>query len=147
MSGKKLEPRQWNSSLPRRKKGMNRSSIKRAKQTHRRPATPLGPGKRTKRRQEVVRGLKKVFQQAGITTCELGYLGCYRDNYLGFAHSLKSRYIQTDYQWEEVCLACNHCHDLIEGMSHGDMYAVVLERIAARKVPVKRIFDFIEDRR
>lgn len=80
--------------------------------------------------------LKPAFEAAGITTCELCYPGCFRDNHLGFAHSLKRRNIQTPAQMKEVILACNPCHDVIEGMGEEEMNKVVLKVISNRKTPV-----------
>lgn len=83
--------------------------------------------------------LKPLFEKAGITSCELGLPGCWHDNALGFAHSLKRRFIVTPEQEQEVCLLCSPCHDKIEVQEHGAMAAAVRMTIAARKVPVEKI--------
>lgn len=57
--------------------------------------------------------LKKEFESKGITSCELKYSGCMRDNFLSFAHAKKRRYL-TDEELYIVILACQPCHHKIE---------------------------------
>jgi hypothetical protein len=76
------------------------------------------------------------FQVAGITSCELGYPGCFRNNFLSFAHSKKRRYITSQEELEEVCLACQKCHDDVEYSGRKNMYNTVRSVIARRKVKV-----------
>lgn len=78
-------------------------------------------------------GLKQEFYAAGITTCELGFTGCFRDNYLGFAHSLKRRNANTPELMREVILTCGPCHDILESMGEEKMSGKVRETIKKRK--------------
>jgi hypothetical protein len=78
--------------------------------------------------------LKERFQAAGITSCELRYPGCWRNNALSFAHSKKRRYITSQEVLEEVCLCCTSCHQKIE--FRADMYQIVRKVITSRKVAV-----------
>lgn len=77
------------------------------------------------------RRLKPEFERSGITTCELGYEGCFRDNYLGFAHTKKRRNLGPG-ELSIVILACNHCHDKIEILPEPEMTKIVLTIIAER---------------
>jgi hypothetical protein len=74
------------------------------------------------------------FEAAGITSCELRYEGCFKTNFLSFAHSKKRRYIQSQEELEEVLLCCTPCHNRLE--YGGNMYEVVRMVIASRKVQV-----------
>ena len=64
--------------------------------------------------------LKALFQEKGIVKCELGMIGCWKDNALGFAHRYKriwyfkkeNRELLGDFN--QVLLACNYCHQKIE---------------------------------
>src|SRR4051794_21867306 len=40
------------------------------------------------------RELSTEFAAQGITSCELGYEGCWRENALGFAHGRKRRHLK-----------------------------------------------------
>ncbi len=81
--------------------------------------------------------LKKEFERAGITTCEVGYQGCWRDNGLGFAHSLKRRNIKTEDERREVVLACNCCHDKLEILPEHEMKRIVKVIIFCRTSPME----------
>ena len=99
--------------------------------------TPLKKrGKKVNEWEKVRRGLVKAFDRAGITRCELRYAGCWFNNALGFAHSLKRRNITTPEQMTECCLCCNICHDQIELLPENEMTFVVQEIIRNRKSPV-----------
>jgi hypothetical protein len=80
--------------------------------------------------------LKVKFEAAGITACELHYPGCYRDNYLGFAHSRKRRNANTPELMREVILADGPCHDILEAMGEEEMCRVVREVIKNRPVKI-----------
>jgi hypothetical protein len=73
------------------------------------------------------------FQAAGITSCELRYDGCWKNNALSFAHSKKRRHIEAQELWE-VCLCCVPCHQVLE--NRPDMTEIVRSVIARRKVKV-----------
>lgn len=80
--------------------------------------------------------LKVKFEAAGITTCELHYPGCFRDNYLGFAHSKRRRHIVGD-EIYEVILACNPCHDLLDSLPAEKTTEAVRSIISKRNVAVR----------
>lgn len=69
--------------------------------------------------------LKKGFENAGITRCELQISRCWRDNGLTFAHRVKRRFIRDEVELRMVCLACISCHSIIEAMSHEEMFEAV----------------------
>jgi hypothetical protein len=74
------------------------------------------------------------FQAAGITTCELRYVGCWKNNALSFAHSKKRRKVSSDEELRECILACVPCHNRLE---YGkNMYEIVQRVIASRRVKV-----------
>ncbi len=80
--------------------------------------------------------MKAAYMRAGIATCEYRSGGCWRDDGLGFAHSLKRRNIKTDAEKKETILACNYCHEMIESMSEEWMNRTVKRIISQRKTPV-----------
>ncbi len=80
--------------------------------------------------------MKVAFARVGITTCERRDHGCYRDNYLGFAHSKKRRNITTEEERREVVLICSCCHQTLEVLKEDEMGKIIREIIAARPVPV-----------
>jgi hypothetical protein len=93
----------------------------------------LGIGKRTLKRRAMNNRLAKMFIEKGYQqTCELKEDGCLRAFSLSWAHSKKSRYIVTDDDWMEAALACPHCHDKIEAMSHEEMFEKVMSAIGRR---------------
>ena len=74
------------------------------------------------------------FATAGITSCELRYEGCFKNNFLSFAHSKKRRYITSQEELETVALLCQKCHQAVE--YRPDMEEIILRVIAKRKVAV-----------
>ncbi len=113
------------------------SPTRREEKTKPKPRKPLNKvGKKTKEWIAVRRELKATFKRAGITTCELRLPGCWTDNALGFAHTLKRRNIRTPEEFREVALACNVCHDVIESGSPEEMAATVRLVIASRLSPI-----------
>lgn len=80
--------------------------------------------------------LKVRFERAGLTRCEIGYVGCKGGLFLGFAHSKKRRNITTQAEREEVALACVACHQLIEIGPEAEMTQIVREIIAKRETAV-----------
>ena len=116
---------------PKVRKPMNRgtSQLKRSRMTAaKRPMRKAG--KKTVAWSETRAQLKPRFLIAGITTCELKYDGCWRDNALSFCHSRKRRNITTQEQLEEVILGCTPCHDRLE--VNPEMERIVKEIINAR---------------
>lgn len=93
----------------------------------------LGIGKRTLKRRAMNLRLKKMFLDRGLAqSCELNEDGCMRTFALSWAHSKKSRFILSNEDWMEAALACPHCHDKIEAMSHDAMYEKVMGAISRR---------------
>lgn len=74
----------------------------------------------TKQWEKERRKLKVEFEEKGITTCELRFNGCWRDNALSFAHRHKRDWYKTRGKehllgdFREVILACIPCHNKIE---------------------------------
>jgi hypothetical protein len=88
-------------------------------------------GKKVEAWEEALAELKVRFEQAGITTCEVRYEGCWRNNALSFAHSKKRRKVEGGELYECI-LACVPCHNRLE---YGkNMYEIVRSIIARRKV-------------
>ena len=98
---------------------MKRSPIKRS-------------GKRTAKRRAINQRLKKLWEAAGITSCELRLPGCLGSWAMGAAHSKKSRFLITDEDWMEAALSCCKCHETIEAWSHEEMHKAVTDAIARR---------------
>jgi len=71
----------------------------------------IRPGKKSEEWYKVRKELVKEFYEKGITSCEIGLLGCTKTLYLGFAHTKKRRYV-TDLK--RVVLACHSCHHKVE---------------------------------
>ena len=97
-------------------------------------------GKRTRKRIDTNAILKERFLRWGITHCELGYVGCWRE-VQGFAHSKKSRNLITEEDWQEVIAACNSCHDQIEILGNKGMvtmYDVVTKKIKERMAELSK---------
>lgn len=76
-------------------------------------------GKRTKINIEANKILKKIYQENGITSCELRLEGCWGSNWLSFAHRKKRiEYYKCPEKlsdFNETILACVPCHMKIEG--------------------------------
>lgn len=119
-----------------RKTPLRRTGFKRQQSTPLKRTPMKRVGKKTREWDTVRADLKKRFAAAGITECELKRPGCWRNNGLGFAHSLKRRNITNPENLREVVLACNVCHDQIEALPELDMMGVVVTVIRARKVAV-----------
>lgn len=93
-------------------------------------------GKRGREWEQARAKLKVTFERAGITTCELQSAVCERNYFLGFAHSLRRRFIATPEQLNEVLLCCQPCHQLLDLCSAEDTASLVRKTIAARQTPV-----------
>lgn len=96
---------------------------------------PIGKGSKTRQWDNKRATLKTKFFRRGIIYCELNYEGCYRDNFLGFAHARKRHYLK-DGELGDVILACNHCHDVLERMTPEAMFEAVYTIIQNRETPV-----------
>jgi hypothetical protein len=79
--------------------------------------------------------LKRKFYRRGIVTCELRYEGCYRWQFLGFAHAAKRRKLRPE-DLGTAILACSNCHDKIERMPPEEMRRIVFETIERRECEV-----------
>lgn len=88
-------------------------------------------GKKTNAWEQERARLKPLFQRAGITSCEFGLPGCWRDNALGFAHPMKRRNTPAALL-HRVALACNVCHDIIERKPEAEMRSAVEAVISGR---------------
>jgi hypothetical protein len=68
-----------------------------------------------------------------ITSCELRLNDeCLGNLFLTCCHSMKRRFIKTDEQMREVCLACVKCHEAVEFLPSEKMYKIVTETIKNR---------------
>lgn len=91
-----------------------------------------GQGKKTRANRAANAKLKLQFGKQGITSCELGYPGCTKTEFLSWAHGRKRRKLQGDELVTLVILACLNCHNRIEYIGHEGMLAVVEETISNR---------------
>jgi hypothetical protein len=72
----------------------------------------------SKKTNNIVPKLKRIYQEKGITSCELRLPGCLNNWALGFAHRHKRRWylgkenLLSDFN--QTVLACVKCHDTIE---------------------------------
>lgn len=80
--------------------------------------------------------LKVAFARVGITICERRDKNCARDNFLGFAHSVRRRFITTEALRSECIVCCQFCHETLDSLPHEETARIVREIIAARPVPV-----------
>jgi len=76
-------------------------------------------GKITKRNIQANKILKKIYQEKGITSCELRLSGCWGNKWLSFAHKKKRvEYLKCPEglsDFNETILCCVPCHQQIEG--------------------------------
>jgi len=96
-------------------------------------------GKKTQQWIDTRVELVQEFLRMGITSCELGYEGCWRTEALGFAHSQQRSQHPEMYSNEklrEVILACTPCHNKIEGKK--DMEQIVCDVIRQRNQRLRR---------
>ena|SRR5215475_12207203 len=91
----------------------------------------LGAGKKTQQWERIRRILKIRFEGVGLTYCEVGYKGCWRDNGLSFAHYDKRRFLNEEQLYIAV-LACANCHPLLERLPRHEMTRRVLDIIRKR---------------
>jgi len=112
--------------LQRSTKPMKRTQMKRGN------AIRLGAGKKTRANKKTNAARKRKFEAQDLKTCELGYPGCTKDNFLSWAHGKKRRKLQGDELATCAILACINCHDVIERMSPEGMLAIVRSVIAER---------------
>ncbi len=64
------------------------------------------------------RKLKKIYEEKGITTCEIKLGGCWKNNALSFAHRHKRKFYLDKPEligdFNQTILACIYCHQFIE---------------------------------
>src|SRR5688500_12937633 len=108
------------------------NSLERRTPLAKRKKISLWVGKKTRQWMTVRARLKRRFDAAGITSCELGYPGCWNDEALGFAHGRKRRHLKDNEIETLVVLACNPCHDRIETLPAPEMLRIVQAAIAVR---------------
>lgn len=94
-------------------------------------------GKRGRAWSNARRKIKTDFERNGVTTCELRFEGCLINNFLGFAHSRRRRFITDEQGLFEVCLACQKCHETLDRMSHEETYQTVINIIENRETAVE----------
>jgi hypothetical protein len=123
---------------------MKRSGFKRPSKPMARGTKRLGPGKKTKAWDAMRARVKPLFEAAGITRCELGYMDdpeparrC-KGEVEGFAHAKKRDETPPD-ELSHVIAACNNCHAVIERLSHAEMAERVYAVIRARETAVKAV--------
>lgn len=88
----------------------------------------LTPKERNRRWPQIRAKLKKQFEAAGITSCEI----CGSSFALSFAHRLKRRFITTMEELSTVALLCQMHHTEIEHSGHQPMYEAITNLIAMR---------------
>lgn len=103
--------------------------------------TPKGinpsAGKRTKAWIDGRAELKKKFAAWGITSCEIKLEGCLKDNFLGFAHTIRRVAIGTENIADpsKVVLACQQCHTTVDlEMRHKESTELLESIVKAREV-------------
>ncbi len=58
--------------------------------------------------------LKVEYEEKGIVRCEVGLVGCTKDNYLSFAHHYKRNDPRCEHTFKGTILACIPCHQRLE---------------------------------
>lgn len=91
----------------------------------------LGVGKKTQAWNVERSQLINEFEQMGITTCEIGFEGCWKNTALGFAHIDKRKNLRPE-DLPSVVLACNPCHQVVEAWNNVRMKKFLLEIIKKR---------------
>ncbi|MBX3288328.1 MAG: hypothetical protein KF855_03190 [Acidobacteria bacterium] len=93
----------------------------------------ITPKDRAKKWKSLLPKLKKKFEAAGITRCEV----CRGAFALGFAHRYKRRFITTMEELETVALLCVGCHEQVEHSGRENMYERITEIIERRSVDMQ----------
>lgn len=73
----------------------------------------------------------KVLRELGIFWCELHLEGCMGTLMLSRAHRKKRRFCDFE-ELKVFCLSCQNCHNLVERMSHDDMFKIIDKAINER---------------
>jgi hypothetical protein len=93
----------------------------------------LKAGRKVKAWEATRRELKVKYAAMGITSCELRYEGCKRDDWLSFAHGRKRRKLEGDELSTLTILACTPCHAKIEFLPADEMLRIIESVITNRK--------------
>lgn len=127
--------RRWNSTFKIKSQGdAAKPSLPLLRGKRRSARSTLKAGARMKAWESTRARLKVKFAAQGIVTCELGYPGCKRDDWLSFAHGRKRRKLIGDELETLTILACTPCHDVIERMAPEGMLAIVQSVISERGI-------------
>lgn len=94
----------------------------------------MNGGRKTKLNKASNARLKKKFETLEITSCELGYPGCTRTEFLSWAHGRKRRKLEGNELDTLVILSCINCHTRIERLAPEGMLAIVQSVIAEREI-------------
>ena len=80
------------------------------------PRKFIGAGVKTQNWNEGRDDLKKKFGGWGITSCEIKFEGCLKDNFLGFAHTERRQHLTPEdvRNADKVVLACQPCHNTVD---------------------------------
>ena len=102
-------------------------------------------GKKTKEWENIRRHLKVIFEEMGITYCELDTPhACWHDIGLSFAHPRKRRNLSQDQLWH-VALLCPIGHELVERLPEDQMAEVIYEIINNRKAKINEQHRYDDD--
>jgi hypothetical protein len=71
-------------------------------------------GKKGKDWIEAKKKLKIIYAAFGITSCEVGLDGCWKNNHLTYAHRYKRSNPKTQHTFSQTLLCCLPCHMKIE---------------------------------
>ncbi len=91
----------------------------------------LGPGKKTTQWEGERAKLIEEFANMDITSCEIKFEGCWKNNALGFAHIDKRKNLRPE-DLPSVVLACTPCHQTVEAWNNIRMRKFLLEIIKKR---------------
>jgi hypothetical protein len=92
---------------------------------------PIQPGKKTIAWDNTRAVLKERFKKHGVTTCEAGLGGCWKNNALSFAHREKRNNLKPG-ELTAVILVCIPCHSILEALPHKKMAKFIDKIIATR---------------
>lgn len=95
------------------------------------PPKRLHAGEKTKEWEDAREDLKKIFAEWNITACELRLKGCWKDNFLTFAHLAKRRKL-TKEDLHIAVLCCINCHSAVEYMPAEKMREILQAAIDRR---------------
>lgn len=91
-------------------------------------------GKKTQEWNKAKRELKRAFESAGITACELHVSPACSQFFLTWAHGDKRRYLTKKELYTLVALGCVNCHNVIEKWPREKMREFIELIIKSRRV-------------